>query len=412
MAVQVDRRRRGAADDGDVGLVQVAANGLRSRGRADDGRRIGAGSLEAELVLRVGVAHVEHAAGRIRDHVEDDGPDVVERAGRRWRGRIGADREDVVVGQEEAHGGIPVPREAVLPVGAVVLDDEARGRSHGVREVVARKRKFAIAGWNRVESRGRAGSAIGAHRAGADGGRLVAGMEDGRIDRISVGAHRERARRVAEERDFRERRAAKRRAEAGRVEDPHVGATEPGGRHVCDRDAAVLAAVRAGDEDALAEPAAVEMGLVREDDVARLVADEQRLRDARCGRGGPIELDNAHAVGEVIDDPHLGIRPRCDRDRLHPDRDRNEVGRGRGTGRHVEDLEPVVRGVDGEEPRLTRMSGIGDRERERPDLAALELDERGGARIGGERGGQDDGEKAGVGEHDVPYHASFSAAII
>jgi uridine phosphorylase len=40
---------------------------------------------------------------------------------------------------------------------------------------------------------------------------------------------RERARRVAEERDDRERRAAERRAERGRVEHPHVGAAETGG---------------------------------------------------------------------------------------------------------------------------------------------------------------------------------------
>ena len=52
-----------------------------------------------------------------------------------------------------------------------------------------------------------------------------------------------------------------------------------------------------------------------EDDVARLVTDEQRPHD---GGLPPIraEPDHAHAVGQVVDHPHLVVAPRGDRDGL------------------------------------------------------------------------------------------------
>jgi len=54
-----------------------------------------------------------------------------------------------------------------------------------------------------------------------------------------------------------------------------------------------------------------------EDDVARLVADQERAHDARRRRA---DVDDAHAVGQMIDDPHLGVRARRDGDGFEPDR--------------------------------------------------------------------------------------------
>jgi hypothetical protein len=134
-------------------------------------------------------------------------------------------------------------------------------------------------------------------------------VEGRRIDRAAAGSDGERARRVAEERQHRERRAAERRAEARRVEDPDVGAADAGRREL--RIAGpVLPTVRRRDERAVPS-------LAREHDVARLVADEQRPHDARRGRP---DVDDAHAVGEVVHHPHLGVRSSGDRHQLEPDR--------------------------------------------------------------------------------------------
>ena len=83
---------------------------------------------------------------------------------------------------------------------------------------------------------------------------------------------------------------------------------------------ALLAAVRGGDEGAVAAGAG-------EDDVARLVADEQRAHDARRVAG---DVDDADAVGEVVDDPHLAGAARRDRDRLEADRHRVAVRQAAG----------------------------------------------------------------------------------
>ena len=75
-----------------------------------------------------------------------------------------------------------------------------------------------------------------------------------------------------------------------------------------------------------------------EDDVARLVADQQRAHDARR-RGG--DVDDADAVGEVVDDPHLAVGARRDRDRLHAHRHGKPRARAAACA-DVEDLELSV----------------------------------------------------------------------
>ena len=83
-----------------------------------------------------------------------------------------------------------------------------------------------------------------------------------------------------------------------------------------------------------------------EDDVARLVADEQRAHDV-AAVPALGHLDDADAVGEVVDDPDLVVVARRDGDRLEADRDRGAMLQA--VAHDAKDLEPVVRRVDGEE---------------------------------------------------------------
>ena len=128
----------------------------------------------------------------------------------------------------------------------------------------------------------------------------------------------------------------------------------------------------------------------REHDVARFVADEQRLRDPRARRVGRIDLDDAHAVGEVVHHPGLGpaieVRAGGDRDRLESDRN---LRREREPARAERvDREAVIGRVHGEEP-VSR-----GREREGAHVAALEVDERAGASGNGGHQDRQDGENA------------------
>jgi hypothetical protein len=156
-----------------------------------------------------------------------------------------------------------------------------------------------------------------------------------------------------------ERRAAQRVAERAGVEHPHIGAAHARRRELgIERN--ILAAVRGGDEGA---PAA----RPGEDDVARLVADEQGARDV-AGRGGVVERDHADAVRQVVDHPDLAIGARGDGDRLEADRDRGRVAELMVFD--AEDLEAIVGSVDSKQMLL-----VG-RYRERTHLPALEQGER------------------------------------
>src|SRR5690606_685405 len=122
----------------------------------------------------------------------------------------------------------------------------------------------------------------------------------------AVGGHGERARTVAEELDD-----GRGRARVGRIEDPDVGAPDAGGRVIAARARVVLAAVGGGDEGALRRRAG-------EDDVARLVADEQGVDDARRVAR---DVDDGDAVREVVDDPDPRVVLGGDGDGREPDRD-------------------------------------------------------------------------------------------
>src|SRR5581483_10897885 len=102
--------------------------------------------------------------------------------------------------------------------------------------------------------------------------RLVARLEDRGVHRVAVGAPRERAGRVAEEDDVRDRRPGERPVETRRIEDLDDGAPDARRRRIVG-DRAVLPAARGGDEGA-------GVPRTREDDVPRLVAGEERPDDA------------------------------------------------------------------------------------------------------------------------------------
>src|SRR5207244_1689607 len=112
-----------------------------------------------------------------------------------------------------------------------------------------------------------------------------------------------RPRGVAEERQLGERRAAECAAQVRHVEHPHVGASEACGGEVRQRHAAVLSAVRGGDEGAVAARPG-------EDEVAGLVADEHSSERAR--RWPHSKVTNDPALAE----PAATTKPRTATTRL------------------------------------------------------------------------------------------------
>src|SRR5690606_32890902 len=98
-------------DDRDAALGDVAAHA----------------GLEADDVSRVEVRRVDLSGHRVDGEVEDGRPDARGEAdlSRRVRGRV--DREDVLVGEVEAHAWRPVASDRVEPLPALVVeaDDDA-----------------------------------------------------------------------------------------------------------------------------------------------------------------------------------------------------------------------------------------------------------------------------------------------
>ena len=331
-------------EHGDAALVQVAAQAVPGEGPR---------ALEAVGVVRVGVGDVNLAIHRIDGHRVQDGADALEEAARSGKlaRRIGhgVEHEHVLVGQREPHVLIAGAAERVDPVSAVPLDD---GPDLG------RGAPFGVGGRSRDAVRTEAVRDRGL----GDGGGPVAGVEAGGVDAGAVGRHREGARSVREEGDDRERRTAEGAAERVRVEHPDVRASHARGRELgIERE--VLAAMGRRDE----RPLPPRSG---EDDVARLVAHEERALDlARQIAIVLVELDDAHAVREMVDHPDLVIRPGRDGDRLEAHRDGGGVDEPMLLD--AEDLEAVVRRVDGEQVPLVRRHG------ERPHLPALEQRVRG-----------------------------------
>jgi hypothetical protein len=165
-------------------------------------------------------------------------------------------------------------------------------------------------------------------------------VEDGGVDARAIGRRGERAGRVTKEGEDRERVPTERDACPVGIEDPDIGPADARrGEPRVEGD--VLAAVGGGDEGAA-------LARAGEDDVARLVTDEQGPYHGAVGVP-VVEPHDAHAVGQMVDDPYLFIAPGGDRDRLEADGNRHARHEARGLD--LEDLEAVVGGIDGvEEP--------------------------------------------------------------
>lgn len=119
-------------------------------------------------------------------------------------------------------------------------------------------------------------------------------------------------------------------------------------------------------------------------DISRLIADEQGPDDA-AGLRAVAQLDHAHAVGQVIDDPNLRIASGGDGDGLEPDRNGGPVDQA--ILLNAKDFESIVGGIAREEKLTVRG------ERERPDLTALK--ERIGRRGFRIRGGHEARQRGG-----------------
>jgi len=346
--VEVPREDGAARENGDPAFVEVPPDGASPEDP---------GPLEAEVVPRLGVADVDVAALGIRHHAEQHRAHSGEGRAQRRRRRVRVDREDVVIGEREFHLRVPVPAEVVQPVSAVELRDHAglgRGHAVGVR----------AGGHHPV-----------GNRALVDRRGLVARQEDRGIDDRSVGTHGQRAGRVPEQAHDAQRRAAQAGSQVLRVEDPDVGPAD-GRREELRIERVVLAAV--GRRDERTRPARS-----AEHDVGGLVADQYRPRHSRRRRA---HVDDAHAVREVVDHPHLAVRAGRDGDGLHADGDRSRVREAGGTD--LEDLEAAVGRVDGEQAGAVR------RHRERPHLRRLERDEARARRRRLRRGAPDGDQRA------------------
>ena len=132
-------------------------------------------------------------------------------------------------------------------------------------------------------------------------------------------------------------------------------------------------------------------GAAREDDVARLVSDQQGLDHPRRRAA---DVHDAQAVGEVVDDPDVAVGGHGHGARPHPH------GHGPGADQPVvgdrEDLESIVRDVQGVE-----LAAVGG-QRQGPNRPGLELHEIHGASSSRQR--QHDDPGAGHGEGMVDAH--------
>jgi hypothetical protein len=286
--------------------------------------------LEADLVGGIRPDHRDgaaaphpggpHGQGHVRVH---------EAGGVGHRQRLGVDDGHVVIVQVPGDRGGPVAAVVVAPrPGPVLAHDQRRLRRRGQ---VGRHRRIEL----RPAVGRRVGPArvwvdIGGHGLLVQNGRPVTGLEDRRVDVRSVGGQGPRVLPLDLDNDRRCR---------------EVG-------HVVDDDPVHL---RHRDE----RP----RGAARKDRVRRFVAGVQRRRHVQ-----QVQIDDAHGLGDVVDDPRLIVRAGPHRHGIKPDGNRAGVVQT-GCGDR-EDLEPVVRRVHGEQARP-----VG-RQVEGADVGALPIDKR------------------------------------
>ncbi len=254
--------------------------------------------------------------------------------------RGGVDDEQVVVGQAERQTAGPVLTRIVLPPSCRLVpahDEPDPGDAVGgigQRRVARDSGRERRIGWSsaiafrRVESQVRQPVPIEIGTAAedptcVDDRRLVSRKKRHGVHPTAVARRRQRPRLATEH-------GNRGRAEAGRAGVEHLDRVVPGHR----------------DEG----PA------VGEGHVGRLVPGVERLDDQT-----QVQIDDAHAVRELVDHPGLAVVASDDADRLETHRDRRRPRQF--TARlDVEHLEPGVGRVDGEHPVARRC------ERQRVDV--------------------------------------------
>jgi len=251
--------------------------------------QIDAWTLEPRLVVCLGVRDVDLSADRIHRDVEKNGSHPTIRAARPLHRRVRArvDREDVLVGKAESYFVVPDDVALIEPVHLSIdralaeLDDQPRPWRGEVLEIVPRRRQSPAV-----------------DRPRPNRGRPIARIECRRVDGVAIRGHRQGARRVGKQGDDGEGRPARRISEIVRVEYPDIGSPDPGRRQfrIPTEVGQALSPVGGGDE----RTASIRPG---KDDVAWLIAHEERPDHAR---GGEVaDVDNAHAVRKMVDDPDL-----------------------------------------------------------------------------------------------------------
>ena len=167
----------------------------------------GTGAFKANVVFGVGVAHIHLAAAGMDSHVEQRRAYATHPRLQSRRSRVGIDGEQVVVRQRELDRGRPVHLRLVAPGRAVELDDQSSIR--GAHAVAARqRRRFAIE-----------------HSIAMQGCRAIAREQRRGVDRCTVGADGQGARRIRKQRENGQRIAVKTVVEIRCIKHPDIGAS-------------------------------------------------------------------------------------------------------------------------------------------------------------------------------------------
>ena len=331
------------ADDGDPAIGEVSA--YRSLAELPQKN---AGPFKPALVPGVRIRHVEMPVGRVHDHVEDGRPHPRHKPCGDGNVRLGVDFEHVLVRQRELDPRVPHTTELVRPVLAVEFHDQTRGRLDDAFEVRPGRRQTSVHRHHFLEDRRRP----------------IAGQESGRKHATSVRGDGQRARRVREEREDRQRFASEAVPRIVGIKHPHVRASDPRRRQLRipgdpltlrSANEHVLAAVRGRNERAVALSAC-------EDDIARFVAHKQ------CSHHVPHAvvvilfprsavilvpciavsyLHDTDAVRQMVDDPDFIVARGCDGDRFQSDRHRSAIFQP--VRQHAKDFQRIVGRVGGEQ---------------------------------------------------------------
>ena len=332
--IEIDDRRRADATSGDEGRKHLGELAVELR-------------LEANLVAGLDADGEELPTGR-----NGDAGDGVHQTSHIGRGkRCGVDDGDVVVDHAPSHAAGPVAAVVIDPLTSGVLADDVSDRGRIRLPSGAGRIEGGARVGRRIDAGVRAGGV--AHHIGRNHDRVVARLEHREVDLGGVGARRQCAGLSAEDCGGGERG----RGEV-RIEGDELRVNRQRDERLC--------------------------RLRGEHDVRGFVADENGSGYAH-GR----EVDHAERVGDLVDDPGLGVVARAHAHWIDADLHRSAAHRK--SAHEVEDLQLTVGGVDREQ------RGAVWRDVDRMHLWRLEVHERAGL---AERGGRKCGRNTDVGNRE------------